>query len=237
MISVCIPTYNLGEKSLVYLKECLDSINMQTYSNIEVCVSDNSVDYDISDFIQGYVLKPNISLKYVRTEEGRGWGAVPNTNNAMKHCSGDYIKILFQDDKLANPESLQIIVDCLQDNEWCAVESVYQKDTSLDCFFAPGNFPRIKAEHPQSLLKGDNSIGGPTSVAFLKTDLRMDESLRWLNDCDFYHMLWGMWGPPTIIRGTGPLVVQRLRKDALSDTIPQSDKLKEQDYLLRKHER
>ncbi|MBA3705767.1 MAG: glycosyltransferase family 2 protein, partial [Bacteroidetes bacterium] len=37
LISVCIPTYN-GER---YLKECLDSILSQSYTNIEIVIVDD----------------------------------------------------------------------------------------------------------------------------------------------------------------------------------------------------
>ena len=38
LVSICIPTYN-GE---IYIKECLNSAINQTYSNIEIIISDDN---------------------------------------------------------------------------------------------------------------------------------------------------------------------------------------------------
>jgi glycosyltransferase involved in cell wall biosynthesis len=227
LLSVCVPTYNLGENSINYLRENLDSINRQSYENIEVSISDNSTDELVADFVKNYKFREGISLLYCKSARGRGWGASPNTNNAVDQSTGDYVKILFQDDKFFSDQAASLIVDCLKENEWCAFKSMCQGAINSSYFLIPGNFPRTSPEYPQDLLKGLNYIGGPTSVAFRKTDLRMNESFRYLNDCDLYYKFWKEWGPMTIIDSAEPLVVIRMRTGALTDTIPQSDKEQE----------
>ena len=231
LLSVCIPTYNLGKNSIDYLKENLDSINRQSYPNIEVLVSDNSTDELVADFVRNYKFREGISFSYCKSNRGRGWGASPNTNNAVDQSNGDYVKILFQDDKFFSDQAATYIVSCLENNEWCAFKSICQGDINSKYFLIPGNFPRTSPGYPQDLLKGLNYIGGPTSVAFRKTDLRMNESFRYVNDCDLYYKFWECWGPMAIIDSAEPLVVIRMRTDALSHTIPQSDKEKEIKYL------
>tara|TARA_Y100000310_G_C20575758_1_gene760318 strand:+ start:94 stop:822 length:729 start_codon:yes stop_codon:yes gene_type:complete len=234
-ISICIPTYNLGENSLIYLKESFDSINAQTYPNIEVSISDNSIDDYICDYVKRYKFKEDIVVSYCKSDRGRGWGAAPNTNNSVDQSTGEYIKILLQDDKFYSDNALELIVDALKTSEWCAVKSNFQQDTNHIYYTETGNYPVIREDHPKSLLLAMNSIGGPSSVAFRKTKLRMDESIRWLNDADFYYRLWNTCGPPTIIDSETPLITLRARSGALSDTIPRSEQLAEIAFLANKH--
>ena len=235
LVSVCVPTYSLGENSIPYLKENLDSINRQTYENIEVSISDNSTDEIISNFVKDYNFRDGISLLYCKSDRGRGWGASPNTNNAVDQCTGDYVKILFQDDKFFSDQALNLIVDCLQENKWCAFKSMCQGSLGSNYFLIPGNFPRTDTNYPQDLLGGLNYIGGPTSVAFRRTDLRMNESFRYLNDCDLYYKFWKEWGPMAIINSAEPLVILRMRTGALTDTIPEAEKHQEMRLLQEAH--
>ena len=46
-ISICIPTYNSGEKLLRLLK----SIEQQTFTNFEIVISDDSNNHDIHNLI------------------------------------------------------------------------------------------------------------------------------------------------------------------------------------------
>jgi len=234
LISILVPTYNLGENSLLYLEENLSSINSQTYDNIEIVISDNSTDNEVKNFVENFPFRKDIKVIYSKSDRGRGWGASPNTNNTIDLSTGDYLKVLLQDDKFCNNKAVEIIVSALQECDWCAFNSVTQEDISSNYYQYAGNFPRIDVSYPQALLKGENYIGGPTSVAFKKTEIRMDESLRWLNDTDLYYRFWKSWGPPTIIEGPEPLVCFRVRNQALSNTIPREDQLKEIAYLSTK---
>lgn len=234
LISILVPTYNLGENSILYLEENLSSINSQTYDNIEIVISDNSTDDEVKNFVDNFPFREDIKVIYRKSDRGRGWGASPNTNNTIDLSTGDYLKVLFQDDKFCNSKAVEVIVSALQDSDWCAFNSVTQEDISSNYYQYTGNFPRIDVSYPQALLKGQNYIGGPTSVAFRKTEMRMDESLRWLNDTDLYYRFWESWGPPTIIKGPEPLVCFRTRNEALSNIIPREDQLKEIAYLSKK---
>ncbi len=99
LVSVCIPTYN-GEQ---YLKDCLDSVLAQTFSDFEVllvddCSSDETV---------------NIAKEYADCD-GRirvicnsyNLGLVGNWNRCIELAQGEWIKFVFQDD-LINPSCLE----------------------------------------------------------------------------------------------------------------------------------
>lgn len=91
LISICIPTYN-GEK---YLQETLDSIEVQTYPNIEVIISDdNSIDKTL-DIIKKFRLSSKFPI-FLYHHEPQGIGS--NWNHCIKKANGELIKFLFQDD-------------------------------------------------------------------------------------------------------------------------------------------
>ena len=91
LVSICIPTYN-GEK---YLQEALNSAKAQTYKNIEVIISDDqSIDktVDICENFKNSVNFPVHIYSHIPSGIGANW------NNSIERSSGNYIKMMFQDD-------------------------------------------------------------------------------------------------------------------------------------------
>ena len=90
-LSVCIPTYNGSN----YLKECLDSILAQTFSNFEiVIVDDHSID-DSFEIAQRYAAGDG-RIRVFRNK--RNLGLVNNWNHCIGLAKGEWIKFVFQDD-------------------------------------------------------------------------------------------------------------------------------------------
>lgn len=93
LVSICIPTYN-GE---VYLAEALQSVIDQTYKPLEIVISDDASKDKTLDIIKEYQTKTDIPF-FIYHHKPSGIGA--NWNNCVKHANGEYIKFLFQDDRL-----------------------------------------------------------------------------------------------------------------------------------------
>lgn len=89
-ISVPIPVYN-GEK---YLLTQLDSILKQLSDEDEVIISYNESTDSTWDIIKEYEKKYSIVKVIVCNE----LGVSPNSQNALRHCSGKYIFFADQDD-------------------------------------------------------------------------------------------------------------------------------------------
>lgn len=89
-ISIIIPIYNVEK----YLSRCIDSIENQTYKNIElILVNDGSTDKS-EEIINKYIKKYD-NIKYIKKENGglsdsRNWGA--------KEATGNYICFVDSDD-------------------------------------------------------------------------------------------------------------------------------------------
>ena len=95
MISIAIPAYDMNDLGAKFLTEMFDTIDNQTYRDVEVVVSDHSEDNNILEVCDKY--SDIFPVTYIRNFYDRGNGPA-NTNTALRHCNGDLIKIMFQDD-------------------------------------------------------------------------------------------------------------------------------------------
>lgn len=94
MVSVIVPVYN-GE---LYLKDCLQSILIQDYNNIEiVIVDDDSVDGSLAICNHYSTKYSNISVIHQKHS-----GLSVARNNGVKHSIGNYIMFIDCDDRLEN---------------------------------------------------------------------------------------------------------------------------------------
>lgn len=100
LISVCIPTYN-GER---FLQEALDSVRAQSYSNIEVIISDDNSHDKTFEICENFKKEVDFPV-YIYTHQPSGIGA--NWNHCIEKANGEYIKFLFQDDIL-EPDCLTL---------------------------------------------------------------------------------------------------------------------------------
>ncbi|MCX2837490.1 glycosyltransferase [Salinimicrobium sp. MT39] len=102
MVSICIPTYN-GEQ---FIKETLNSIKSQSYTNFEVVVSDDNSTDNTLEVVRKFAEEVDFPI-YIFHHRPKGIGA--NWNNSIRRANGKYIKFLFQDD-LLEPNCLNEMV-------------------------------------------------------------------------------------------------------------------------------
>lgn len=91
-ITVIVPVYNTGK----YLEQCLESVLMQTYYNIQIlCINDGSTD-NSKDILQRFAEKD--SRLQIINQDNRGYGAA--VNKGLDLADGEYINIVESDDFL-----------------------------------------------------------------------------------------------------------------------------------------
>ena len=90
LVSVVIPVYNVEQ----YLKECIDSVLNQTYSDYEIILVDDGSTDNSSKLCDDYLTVDN-RIKVIHRENG-GLSAARNTG--MDAATGDYIYFLDSDD-------------------------------------------------------------------------------------------------------------------------------------------
>lgn len=91
LITIAIPTYNRCE----LLKKTLESIQNQTYSNLEIIVSDNHSD-DLTEKFMSECAKKDPRIKYYRRE--KNFGTYGQVNFLIEKATGDFYIVVCDDD-------------------------------------------------------------------------------------------------------------------------------------------
>ncbi len=108
-VSIIVPVYNVKD----YIRECLDSVVAQTYSNIE-CILVNDGSTDGSDMIcREYVT--DYPDTFVLIDKNNG-GPAEARNVGLDHSSGDYIFFLDSDDYIP-PDAIERLVGTIIQTE------------------------------------------------------------------------------------------------------------------------
>ena len=110
-ISIIVATFNTKDR---YLKDMIDTVVKQTYSNWELCIADVSS----SDCVKKYIEKNyqlGDKLKYVKLDQN--YGIAGNMNRALELATGDYVGLYDHDDFL-ELDCFYEIVKRLQDKPY-----------------------------------------------------------------------------------------------------------------------
>lgn len=149
-ISILVPVYNTPE---VFLKQMIQSVRKQTYSNWELCIANANPENEEVKRILDICRKKDSRIKVVDVPENEG--IAQNTNRALEIASGEFIGLLDHDD-LLEEYALYEIVERLNKNK--KTDVLYSDEdkvtTNLDEYFAP-NF---KPDFNLDMLRSNNYI-------------------------------------------------------------------------------
>lgn len=149
-MSIVVPAYRTPEK---YLRELLDSVLAQTYSNWEVCVADGSPGGSGCERLLRQYAQKDIRFKYVMLGENKGIAG--NTNAALEMAKGDYIALVDHDDTLP-AHALYECVKMINANPLCDV--LYSDEDKLDMDGQALFDPHFKPDFNPALLTSVNYI-------------------------------------------------------------------------------
>ena len=107
-ISICIPAY----KRIADLEKLLNSIGRQTFNNFEVIVTDDSPDDTVKNFCDNYPNK--FALTYFKNNPVLG--TPENWNEGIRRATGQWVKLMHDDDYFASNDSLALFVEAIQTN-------------------------------------------------------------------------------------------------------------------------
>lgn len=223
MISVVIPCYEMAGRGLEMLRELIASIQTQTYSDYEIIVSEDCVGGSDTYFGMGELTVSNGGF-YV---SGPRRGAAANFNNAIAQAKGNIIKPMFQDDKFIEPDSLQKIADAFASGaEWIACTS---HNEGLE------NYDHVPYIHKslQALREGENTYGCPSAMAWRRNDLKFDENLHWLFDCEFYARMCEKYGMPGFV--DTKIFIRQWEGQATRTVADGSQRIRDHNYVVEQY--
>ena len=174
-VSICIPTYN-GAR---YLEDCLDSALAQTFGDFELVIVDDGSRDATPEIVRRYSGRDARIKVWTNT---RNLGLVANWNRCVDLASGEWVKFLFQDDRL-EPSCLEQMLRVSRDGVDLVVARrglMFEEGTSAEIegryrsyverhdlarrcpgqeYISPEQFSEILLRNPAA-----NCIGEPTAT-------------------------------------------------------------------------
>lgn len=148
--SIVIPLYMTRTK---YLKEMIESIRNQTYSNWELCLADGSgANSPLKPILMDYANKDE-RIRYEILKENNGISE--NTNAAIRMATGDFI-VLADHDDIVPANALYECANAL--NEDKSIEVIYSDEDKIDMNGKKYFEPHFKSDFNIDLLCSMNYI-------------------------------------------------------------------------------
>lgn len=148
--SILVPLYNTPEK---FLREMIESVQNQTYSNWELCLADGSdnAHADVGEIVNSYQ-KNDKRIRYIKLEKNLGISG--NTNACIDMAEGDYIS-LFDHDDLLHPAALyeNMKAICEKGADFIYTDENTFHETPSDAFC-----PHFKPDFAPDTLRANNYI-------------------------------------------------------------------------------
>lgn len=195
LVSISVIVYNSSN----YVIDTLESVKAQTYSPLELVVSDDCSTDDTVAICRDWIEKNKerfAKTKIVVAPQNRGISA--NYNQGMDNCTGDYIKEIAGDDMLL-PNCVEDYIEFVMEHpeaHFCfgRVQIFGSSKEKIQWFMDVFNdysfFKLSQAEQYNQLVLENNPI--PSSVFFysrkrmLELGLRNDERIPYMED-------WPKW--------------------------------------------
>ena len=233
-ISIAIPTWESDGRGSEFINDLLRTIQIQTFKDFEVCISDHSLDDRVLNEVKTF--QEEFSIVYKKNYDRFGNGPA-NTNSAIEMCSGEIVKVMFQDDFFYDDESLEKIYNEFEssDKMWLVNGSNHTQNDGLSFYW--DLYPKWNLD----ILNGVNTISSPSVLSARKEvfdEIKFDESLTMMMDCEFYYNAKENFGYPIYLHDV--LVTNRVHSGQISskynESLNREKNLKEEIlYCNKKH--
>ena len=148
-ISILVATFNTKEE---YLKEMIDTVVNQSYSNWELCIADGSTNDFVEKYVHEHYSGYGDKIKFQKLDQN--YGISGNTNKAFEMATGDYITVYDHDDTL-ELDCFYEIVKALQEYRY---DALYTDEDKFDDSTKMYNDPNLKPDFSEDLLRSHNYI-------------------------------------------------------------------------------
>jgi len=115
-------------------------------------------------------------------------------NEAIKQCKGEIIKLMGMDDYFTDKYCLEELVQKFDEGaKWVASGCIHDDGSGYKNPHQPSWNDKLYA--------GNNTLGGFSVITLLNGDVpKIDETLDWVVDCEWYWRLFQKWGEPTLFK-------------------------------------
>ncbi len=142
-VSVLTPIYN---HSLIYVRQCLDSLKAQTLQEIEFILIDNGAPDDAKQLIEEYKnLDERFRILHIEKNQGYAYAI----NLGLEAAKGEYIGLVESDDWI-EPEMYEDLYNIADTYDLNLVKSVYYENNK--------NAQKLCAVYPQHIMNKKISI-------------------------------------------------------------------------------
>jgi glycosyltransferase involved in cell wall biosynthesis len=178
-LSICIPAYKRPEN----IDRLLSSIDIQTFKNYEIIITDDSADDSLINVLEKY---KHLPIGYYKNQKPLGTPA--NWNYCISLAKGEWIKIMHDDDWFVDEHSLSTFVEATSKGKRFIVSryfNVFSSGKKELPGFPPGS--KTKLLQVPMLLLAKNVIG-PPSVTLVHHTIKeqYDTFMKWRVDIDYY---------------------------------------------------
>lgn len=181
-ISICIPTY----KKVQGLERLLQSVASQTYTSYEIIITDDSPDDSAADLVKKFAA--TLPVQYFKNNPAAGTPG--NWNIAIQKASGEWIKLMHDDDWFASPTALEKFAAAAERSRYnfvfSACNNIYTSTGKEVHEYLTGWRKDLLEDNTLNLFY-ENVIGHPSTVMHRRdVALQYDTQFKWVVDKDFY---------------------------------------------------
>ena len=155
LISIVTPYYNTKRE---LFDACIESVNRQTYSNIEWIIVDDGSEKEYAD----YLTEKEKIYSFIRVIREKNSGPAVARNNALAEIKGEYFTFLDAD-------------DYLQDS---FIEKLYSVALSTDSDIVIGNMLYVKENDKEIITAGENKKNCTIEMTDINRKLIIDAFFR-----------------------------------------------------------
>lgn len=150
LISVIVPAY---DTPALFLKQMMESLLAQTYSNWELCIANASPDNQEMQKVLAAFAARDDRIRFCNLKENLGIAG--NTNQALAMARGEFAGLLDHDDLLA-PNALYEVAAALEREP--SADVVYTDEDKVTADLSEHFQPHLKPDFSLDLLRSNNYI-------------------------------------------------------------------------------
>ena len=195
-ISICCPIYTMkGKTAEKFLVEYFSHLMYQTFKGFDIVISDQSEGDNLKVICDTF--SHVLDIKYFKNTSGKK-NAANNVNNAVRHATGDIIKLLYMDDFFVDQDALLKIINAFErtspDGKWLISGFTHSNEDRTQFF------DTRKPWYGNKYVNGDNTTGNPSNYAVRREcAIEMDDDLLWIVDGEYFYRSYYYHGDPIML--------------------------------------